>query len=265
MDKPIVQEFRKLGVEIVPGDLADDTQESLETKLQNTDILINTTLPFIREHQNKLFLAAKHSGVKRVVPSDFGPSAPPGVMKYQDSKLKLRQFIIKNEIPCTFIQVGWWPSLLFPYRHSVEGTSIRITMGKRFYGSGKVKIAYTDLERVGDFVARIITDPRTLNKTVQTWDGETTLEEVWDIASRITGENFDDYPRFSAEDIESTLRNNPDFITMVMSEYRRSVFIRGDNTVEKAVGLGALDARVLYPDYVPLPLEEIAKKFYGSN
>ncbi|KAG7094456.1 hypothetical protein E1B28_008052 [Marasmius oreades] len=84
MDKPIVQEFRGLGVEIVPGDLAD-TQESLETKLKHADILVNTTLPFEIEHQTKLFLAAKHSGVKRVVPSDFGPSAPPGVMKYQDS------------------------------------------------------------------------------------------------------------------------------------------------------------------------------------
>ncbi|KAG7094458.1 hypothetical protein E1B28_008054 [Marasmius oreades] len=262
MDKPIVQEFRNLGVEIVPGDLAGDTQESLETKLNNVDIVINATIPVEDGNQNKLFLAAKNASVKRVVPSDFGPSAPPGAMKYQDTKLKIRQFIIENEIPYTFIQAGWLTSLLFPQSHSVAGNS---PMGKQFYGSGKVKTAYTALERVGEFVARIIGDPRTLNQIVQAYDGEATLEEVWTIASKVTGENFDDYTRLSAEDIESTLRDGPDFLTALLFEYNRSALIRGDNTVENAVSLGALDARVLYPDYVPLGLEEVAKQVYGKN
>ena len=48
-------------------------------------------------------------------------------------------------------------------------------------------------------------------------------------------------------------------------EYSRSIFFRGENTVENAVAAGALDARVLYPDYEPLPLEEWARGFYSKH
>ena len=45
----------------------------------------------------------------------------------------------------------------------------------------------------------------------------------------------------------------------------RSMFVREENTVEKAVAAGVLDARILYPDYVPLSLEDFAKKFYSDH
>ncbi|KAF9256989.1 NAD-P-binding protein [Marasmius fiardii PR-910] len=264
MDKPTVQELRTSGVEVIPGDMVTDAEEALAGHLKNVDTLIITSIPFEEGQQNKLLIAAKNAGVKRVIPSEFGPSAPPGAMKYHDSKLKTRQFITENKIPYTFIQVGWWSLLLFPYPHSAPLDQLGAVGGKSFYGTGKVKTAYTALDRIGEFVTRIISDPRTLNRVVQTWDGETTLEESWAIASKVAGESFDDYPRISAEDIESKLKDTHDIITRVTLEYHRSLFIRGDNTVEKAVALGALDARALYPDYVPLTLEEAARQFYSS-
>jgi len=42
------------------------------------------------------------------------------------------------------------------------------------------------------------------------------------------------------------------------------LYIRGDNTVANAVAAGALDARKLYPDYVPAVLEEEAVEFYKN-
>ncbi|KAK1223296.1 hypothetical protein PQX77_013834 [Marasmius sp. AFHP31] len=266
--KPVVEELKNLGVEIVKGDIVEDSPEALEAHLKDVDTVIITTIPFQPNQQNKFLLAAKGAHVKRVIPSDFGPYAPPGSMQYQDSKLATHEFIKQHNIPYTFVQVGWWASLLFPASHKSTTSLLK----REFYGSGDVKTAYTDTSRIGEFVARIIDDPRTLNQTVQTWDGEATLSEAWEIASKVSGENFDDYPKacfsfikhqLSAEEIES--RIGADQLSTVIYEYARSLWYRGDNTVENAVKAGALDARALYPDYVPASLEEYAVEFYRQN
>ncbi|KAK1224481.1 hypothetical protein PQX77_012594 [Marasmius sp. AFHP31] len=262
IDKPIIQELKSLGVEIVPGDIVGDSQETLAKHLEGVDTLIITIVPIPYGQQDNLLLAAKAAGIKRVVPSDFGPYAPPGSMQYQDSKVLTQKFMIENNIPYTFIQVGVWADVILPFPHSFQAEPTAAVFQKQFHGSGTVKSAYTPLERVGEFVARIISDERTLNRTVQAWDGETTLNEVFAVASKVTGENFDDYHRLSLEEVQSQI--GKDLITTVMYEYSQSLWFRGDNTVENAVAAGALDARVLYPDYVPLPLEEFAKKFYNN-
>ncbi|KAG7090536.1 hypothetical protein E1B28_009645 [Marasmius oreades] len=264
--KNIVQELKSLpNIEVILGDIVEDDQKTLEVllKVHNVDTVIVTTIPFQEDQQHNLFRAAKNAGVKRVVPSDFGPSAPAGVMKYHDTKLQTRSFLIDNSIPHTFIQVGWWADAMFPYPHSIDLGHFGVLGGKQFYGPGDVKTAHTAKERIGDFVARIISDPRTLNETVQTWDGEATLGESWALASKITGEDFDDYTRLSAEEIEARIATSEGFDTVVY-EYFRSMYIRGDNTVEKAVALGALDARALYPDYVALSLTEVAEELYSD-
>ena len=85
---------------------------------------------------------------------------------------------------------------VLPFPHSTPADDeVAEFFSKRFHGPGDVKLAYTGLESVGEFVSRIISDPRTLNRTVQAWDGQTTLNEAYALASRVTGENFDDYPR----------------------------------------------------------------------
>ncbi|KAK1227964.1 hypothetical protein PQX77_009011 [Marasmius sp. AFHP31] len=256
LEKPIIQELKSAGAEIILGDIVDDTQDTLEGYLKDVDTVIITTIPFQPNQQDKLILAAKKANVKRVVPSDFGPSAPPGAMRYQDGKLATRELIKQEDIPYTFIQVGTWAHMLFPAPHSAKDDA-----QNAFYGTGEVKTAYIGLERVGDFVARIISDERTLNKTVQVYDGEATLEEAWSLGSKVSGENFDDYKRFSAEEVKEKIGESP--LNTVIYEYVQSLFFRGDNTVEKAVALGALNGRILYPDYVPLPLEDCAKEFYS--
>lgn len=46
---------------------------------------------------------------------------------------------------------------------------------KSFYGDGEVKTAITNKDHIGTFVARIITDPRTLNRYVSIREVEVTL------------------------------------------------------------------------------------------
>ncbi|KAE9396232.1 NAD(P)-binding protein [Gymnopus androsaceus JB14] len=255
LSKPETKQLEALGVEIIPGDLVTSTAQDLEKALQGIDIVICTVLPFV--DQKPLFLAAKRAGVKRVVPSDFGPQIPRGVFFLQDVKLAIRDFIIENSIPHTFIQVGWWTNFIFPYPHGVKSSPMEHS-GKEFIGTGNVKVAHTAYQSLGEFVKRIVVDPRTLNKTVQVYDGEMTLEEGWALGTKVSGENFDDYPKVSAEDLESRIGRN------IVYGYAKSLYVRGDNTVENAVKDGALDARELYPDYQPPSIEELAKEFYKN-
>ena len=56
-----------------------------------------------------------------------------------------------------------------------------------------------------------------------------------------------------------------DMLTSLGYEHSRSMFFRGENTVENAVAAGALDARALYPDYEPISLEDFARTFYRKH
>ncbi|KAL0062235.1 hypothetical protein AAF712_010917 [Marasmius tenuissimus] len=263
VEKLIIKELASLGVKIVTGDISSDSQATLEAYLTNVDTVLITTIPIPEGQQDTLLRAAKAAGVKRVVPSDFAGYAPPGSMQYQDMKVRTQKFIINNNIPYTFIYVEVWPDGILPLPHSVDGGPAWNFFQKQFHGSGKVKAAWTALERVGDFVARIISDPRTLNQTVLTWDGEVTYDEMYSVASKLTGENFDDYHRISLEEVEAQC--GKDFYTSAGPEYSRCYWFRGESTVASTVAAGALDARVLYPDYKPLSLEEFVRGFYDKH
>ncbi len=81
INKPLVQELKAAGAEIRIGDITE-APEKIEAFLQGVDILVSIVLAMI--DQKPLFLAAKKAGVGRVVPSDFGPYAPRGVMSMHD-------------------------------------------------------------------------------------------------------------------------------------------------------------------------------------
>jgi hypothetical protein len=66
---------------------------------------------------------------------------------------------------------------------------------------------------------------------------------------------------------EAALAKTPSWTTickLATIQYQLSLHIRGDNTRAKAVDAGALDALELYPDFVPVPLAEYAKRWYRT-
>ena len=67
-----------------------------------------------------------------------------------------------------------------------------------FFAEGDKLLACTSRKSIGPFVARIISDPRTLNQVVITYDVELSKKDAWKIAEKVTGENFSDYPRVRA-------------------------------------------------------------------
>ncbi|KAG7087760.1 hypothetical protein E1B28_013701 [Marasmius oreades] len=205
---------------IISGDVVNDTEETLEgyLKTNNVDVVVLTTIPLQPGEQNKIILAAKKADVKRVVPSDFGPwlgwkiegrTSEIDVISNrvfpQQSRsvnclpptLGAEGWGIRMEIPYTrvhqnpwnplhLIHIGTWVYMLFPAPHSAKDHLQMV-----FYGSGSVKTAYTALERgVEEFVKRIITDDRTLNKAVMTYDGECMLTAAWKVGDELCGEKF---------------------------------------------------------------------------
>ncbi len=76
-----MQELKAAGAELRISDITE-APEKIEAFLQGVDVLISMVLVFV--DQKPLFLAARKVGVGRVVPSDFGPYAPHGVMFMQD-------------------------------------------------------------------------------------------------------------------------------------------------------------------------------------
>ncbi|KAH8824181.1 hypothetical protein DL96DRAFT_1467778 [Flagelloscypha sp. PMI_526] len=278
LTKPLVEELRDSGVTIHPGDIATDGSEQLENVLKGVDIFISMVLPVV--DQRPLILAAKKAGVKRFVPSEFGPHAPPGATIGQDMKNEIREFIKDHSVPFTFIEVGWWSLNILPLPHVNPGAPLP-EFGKQFAGSGKVLVSWTEWDSVGKLVTLIVADPRTLNQTVHAYDGEATLEEGWDLGTKISGEDFSDYPKASPLLVHVTShlltvlsfqitlgqveeRMSLSFLHRVVYGLYKSILFDGDNTVEKAVAAGALDSHRLYPDYKPPTLEESAKVFYQA-
>ncbi|KAH8832080.1 hypothetical protein DL96DRAFT_1494518 [Flagelloscypha sp. PMI_526] len=257
--KPEVEELENLGLGIIKGDIAEDSPQQIQEYLTGVDILISTVIPHI--DQRPLFLAAKEAGVKRVIPSDFGPHIPKGIFWAQDTKLSVRDFIRENTIPFTFIEIAIWINNLFPLPPAMSGYPFP-EYGKEFRGTGNVPVTWVDYNNIGKLVTLIVADPRTLNNTVYAYDGETTLEETWALAVELTGEDFSEYPKITAEEIEAKTKTG--FWQSVMYGYDKALLVRGDSAISKALEDGVLDAQKLFPQYQPLTLKEAGRKFYDA-
>ncbi|KAJ8474130.1 hypothetical protein ONZ45_g16059 [Pleurotus djamor] len=256
--KPIVEDLVAARAELRIGDITESA-DKLEAALQGVDIVISTVQIFL--DQRPLFDAAKKAGVSRVIPSDFGPSAPRGIMTMHDLKLDVREYIKSLGLSYTFVEVGWWLLGMIPPPHALPHT---IIAAKSYVGDKDKKLIWSTLPTIGAFVERIIRDPRTVNQTVIAHDGELTQAEAWQVAEEVSGEDFSDYYKVSEKDLEAARVQNTNWIKKAASDYYYSLYIRGDNTLANAEAAGSLDGRKLYPD-IPIPsVEEEMKAFYAN-
>ena len=82
--------------------------------------------------------------------------------------------------------MGWWAQNTVPYPPEIPG--LHADFSHTVFGSGDVPFAVTDLLHIGDYVARVIQDERTLNQTVFIWEDEITLKKVWEVAEAKLGD-----------------------------------------------------------------------------
>ncbi|GJJ09953.1 hypothetical protein Clacol_004177 [Clathrus columnatus] len=260
-----VKSLKEKGAEIRFGDISKNSVSELEQVLKGVKIVLSMVSIAPLDDQKKLFQAAKNVGVERVVPSDFAtPTAGGGRLKQR--KLGIRSFIKDLGIGYTFIDVGWWMELILPY--PIDHPGPMTALSRLFVGSGGVRSSVTRREDIGTFVARILADPRTLNTYIFCHGDVVTMNEVYAIAEKVAKVDFSAVKApLPAEAVKEKIaeldaQKEYDSTTRIFYDYGYSMYVLGENTVENAKQLGALDARELYPDFKPSTLEEFAVQFY---
>ncbi len=119
-------------------------------------------------------------------------------------------------MPYTFIEVGCWLQAILPYPYATPENFI---VTKTYVGDRQQKVLYTELNSIGTFVARILADPRTLNQTVITSEGEANLNEIYQVANKASGEDFFDFTRVCGYHL--TLRDSVMLIATCRFQTRR--------------------------------------------
>lgn len=126
-------------------------------------------------------------------------------------------------------------------------------------GDGTVPIAFTDLRDIGNYIATIITDPRTLNHKVFAYTDVLALNQVGQLMEELSGEK-PEQKFLQAEqiakaiatakaDLEVEEKRENAKLMLIFHQYLESWGVRGDNTPEAAEIFGYLDFKKLYPDH----------------
>ncbi|KAK7883446.1 hypothetical protein LTR67_011196 [Exophiala xenobiotica] len=262
-DKPAVRALAARGFPVITVDINTEIDPSL---LEPFDTVISSIGPEAQQSQLNFATAAKAAGVKRFVPCAFITVCPPGgVMQLRDAKEEVYNLIFKLHLPYSIVDTGFWHQISFPPLPSGRLDDFHFMGENNLYEDGSAPNLLTDLRDIGRFVARIIKDPRTLNKKIFTWSDELSQNEIYALAEKLSGENIDKKP-VSLEEMESivarakqALDADPTNIMVRMAlwtqEYNLSKYFREDNTRKNALYLGYLDARDLYPDFQPISFE----------
>ena len=99
--------------------------------------------------------------------------------------------IKKLYLPYTILDVGWWYQIAFPRLPSGKIDYAVAIPGGEIAGNGNVPSALTDLRDIGRYVAKIITDDRTLNKMVLVYNEMWSPNQVYDLLEKLSGEKLE--------------------------------------------------------------------------
>ncbi|KAH9928022.1 NAD-P-binding protein [Epithele typhae] len=276
LTKPSTDKLRTLGVEIRSGSLKDSMTD-LKKHLEGVDIVVScVAVPAILD-QKDIIRAAKEVGVKRFVPCDWGTPGARGLRPMTDMKYEIQDLVVELGLPYTFIDVGWWMQSFLPLPAHSKATPDRHALANTEFAGGATPLALTDLRNVGRWTARILADPRTLNRAVIVWEDERTQKDAFEIGERESGQAGDlaaKRAHVSAEEVEArytaakaATEADPTAFEAIYPywymAYVKSLFALGENSLASAKKLGYLDAHELYPDMPQPKLERFAEWFYS--
>ncbi|KAJ7511980.1 hypothetical protein B0H11DRAFT_720699 [Mycena galericulata] len=263
---PAIQEMEARGVKMHGVDVS--SVDELVKVLAGIDVFICAIDALSSLAQLNMATAAKKAGVKRFVPCAWTIVVPPGgIMAARDEKEQVYQHVRKLYLPYTIIDVGYWYQISFPNLPSRRvDYATALASNNNIYGDGNTPTILTDLRDIGRFVARIIKDPRTLNRFVFTYGDLLSQNEIFAMMEEAAGEKIqrnyisaDDLLASRARYVAAVAADPQDMSARILrlgEDYRYSKFVRGDNTPAYAEYLGYLDARKLYPDFQPRTFED---------
>ncbi|KAM0276452.1 hypothetical protein ACHAQH_006717 [Verticillium albo-atrum] len=263
--------LRARGMNVQPLDLTGDPA-ALVTALTGIETLVSAVNFAGLPSEPAIATAAKAAGVARFVPCFFATIAPPkDVLALRDVKEDNLNHIKKLHLPYTVLDVGWWYQIALPLLPSKRNAYAHVGYPNVIIGTGSARFAHTHLSDVGRLLARVVLDPRTLNRSVFGFGELASQKEVYDLFERLSGETIErtymDEKTLVAnlETLPKAALGTPDWFKRAQFEYWNSWGVRGDNTPEMAAYLGYLDARELYPDFKPRTIEEYAEEVLAGG
>lgn len=99
--------------------------------------------------------------------------------------------IKKIHLPYTVIDVGWWYQVTLPRLPSGRIDYAVMETADGIAGGGNIPFSLTDSRDIGRYVARIISDPRTLNRMVFAYNEVFTHNEIYDLLEGLGGERLE--------------------------------------------------------------------------
>ncbi|KAK2035998.1 hypothetical protein LZ31DRAFT_636164 [Colletotrichum somersetense] len=154
-------------------------------------------------------------------------------MEVRDLREDLLDHCKRLYLPYTVIDVGQWYQVSLPPPAMID-------------------------QDIGRYVARIIADPRRLNRSVFAYGEVTTQNAIWAEVEAATGKAVPQ-KSFSAADLEARIAelksvvaadpiNVGPLLELAICQYKHSRHVGGDNAPDRAQYLGYLDGKTLYPD-----------------
>ncbi|WQF77048.1 Putative NmrA-like domain, NAD(P)-binding domain superfamily [Colletotrichum destructivum] len=272
--KPAYQKLALKGVKVVAVDFEGPVTE-VSKALEGHDIVVASVPPTAVEAQLVLVHAAKLAGIKRFVPSAFAMAiAPSGV----SSKDKIYAELFAIGLSFTIIDVGWWYNGFVPKLPSGRTDYMMVLpefMCNLIPGNGDTKthvVAYND---IGRLVARIIADPKTINKKILASGAVMSFNEMFDIAEELSREKTKrkyapaEHLRSMINHFDTQLTLSPEDRTLHMGkicmEYYYSSFVDGDNSPDGVARLGYVLATELYHDFQPTTFRQFFQDVLESK
>lgn len=181
-------------------------------------------------------------------------------MDMRDKKEEIHDHIFRAKLGFTIIDVGFWYEMSFPRVPSGAFDYATFVTIDEVFAGGTARNMLTSRKDVGVFTAKIIKDPRTLNKRVAAYGEVLSQNDIHALIEQKTGESLAHLPQVSAADLYARLEaarvakeGYPDTIAhnlkYVWAQYCITKHVREDNTPENAAYLGYISSRDLYPDY----------------
>ncbi|CAI9780543.1 unnamed protein product [Fraxinus pennsylvanica] len=165
----VIQNFNKLGVSIVYGDLYN--HESLVNAMEQVDVVISTVGGDVVPDQVKIIAAIKEVGtVKRFLPSEFGGdvdhmTAVEPASSLFGEKVKIRRIIESEGIPYTCVVSNGFAGYFLPRLGQLNAT-VPPRQKAVILGDGNVKAIFVKEDDIATYTIKAVDDPRTLNKTL---------------------------------------------------------------------------------------------------
>jgi hypothetical protein len=104
-------------------------------------------------------------------------------------KLDILGAIHRARLPYTIIDVGCWFQVFVPKIPSGRSDHAHyIYIDHRIVEDGSRGFALTDMVDIGNYVAKIVSDSRTLNKHVFAVTEVLSMNEIWDTMAAVSGE-----------------------------------------------------------------------------